>query len=458
MTPSDVRDEAFSRVSEVPISTCGEAFSDGTFIELTRRVGDSARLDLLLWDAHEQVVGATVRYHGRVYKPSSIPQTIVDELNLPWRIGAFASARDLVAKISNLFDEFVGLPEKFAALLGRFVLATWLVDAVQTAPRLLIEGPDTVRARQLFRLLRCLCRRALPLAGVSPASLCSLPNSMCFTLLIDWTNISATLSNLLGAATRRDSQILRGGELLDLYGAQIFLRDGEAGDSIRPVDAIQIPCMPSARQMPLLDRDAQQRIVEGIQPQLLAFRLANYRGAASTRVDCSNFAIQLRELAASLAAATPGDADLQTQLHRLLQEKDDQLRTAHWVDLNTVILESILVRCHEGKTGCVYVGELAEIAQKILERRGENRKIDPGEVGRRIKSLGFSAEPRDARGVKLRLSTGVCFRAHDLGHRFDVPAVRECRCRSVGSVGKSSEVAEESSAASPGNSLRRGAR
>jgi hypothetical protein len=73
----------------------------------------------------------------------------------------------------------------------------------------------------------------------------------------------------------------------------------------------------------------------------------------------------------------------------------------------------------------VYVGGIAEMAEKILEGRGEGRKLDPGEVGRRIKTLGFSTEARDARGVKLRLTTTVCVRVHELAHQCNVPGVHE---------------------------------
>ena len=134
----------------------------------------------------------------------------------------------------------------------------------------------------------------------------------------------------------------------------------------------------------------------------------------------------------SLAAATPEDADLQGELHALLEEESAEIEAANWVDPNTVIVEAILAHCREAKMQSVYVGEIAAMAGKILEGRGDLRRLDAGETGRRIKNLGFSAEPRDAKGVKLRLTNEVCVRAHELAHHFDVPAVRECDCRAVG--------------------------
>jgi len=123
-------------------------------------------------------------------------------------------------------------------------------------------------------------------------------------------------------------------------------------------------------------------------------------------------------------------------LHELLHEQNDEIDAANWVDPNTVIIEAILAHCREAKMQSVYVGAIAEMAERILEGPGEIRKLDPGGAGRRIKSLGFSTEPRDARGIRLRLTNATCIRAHDLAHQFDVPGVEECECKDVGHVGQ----------------------
>jgi hypothetical protein len=418
-----------------PISTCGKLFTGGTFVELVR-AGGSARPSLLLWDGHQQVVGDVVEFRGQRYKPRTIHETILHELKLPSRVGSFGSVRELLADICKLLDKFIGLPEKLTALIGRFVLATWLVDAMQTAPRILILGRDTVRARQLLQLLHCVCRRALPIAAVSTAGFCSLPSGMRFTLLLSESNISAELSNLLDTALRRDSPILRVGELRDLFGAQAIL--SEVGFDPKTVAAasIQVPCLPGGQRLPVLDHATQASLVEEYQPKMLAFRLSNHTEACATNYDASKLAIPLQELAIGLATATPGDTGLQHELLTLLQEENSEIESANWVDLNTVIIEAILVHCREAKMESVYVGEIAEMAEKILEGRGEGRKLDPGEVGRRIKTLGFSTEARDARGVKLRLTTTVCVRVHELAHQCNVPGVHECECRNVRHVGQ----------------------
>ncbi len=410
--------------------TSGEAFPDGKFIELVR-TSESARPSLLFWNGHTHVVGQVVEHQGRRYELLRIHGTILNELKLPTKVGTPVSACEILSEICRLIDQFVGLPEKFAALVGRSIMATWLVDAMTTAPRLLIEGPDAARAGQLMRLLHCCCRRALPMSAVTPAALCSLPSGMRFTLLLHQDAVSSKLAAILQASTVRGNPILRAGQLRDLFGAQAILSDAGFGDERWAVSSVRVPCMPNGAPFKILGTEQQQRIAEDMQDKLLAYRFSNYQAACATMFDNSQFAIPLQELSASLAAATPADVDLQAQLQELLQEENAEIRSANWVDADTVIIEAILAHCREAKQAAVYIGALAEMASKIREGRGHSRELDPGEVGRRVKNLGFSAEPRDANGVKLLLSNAVCVRAHELAHQFDVPAVHNCDCKSV---------------------------
>jgi hypothetical protein len=428
---SAAREVVPSAVSDAPIPTFGEVFAGGAFVELVR-AGASIHPRLLLRDGPQEMVGDVVEYRGQRYESQSIHRTILRELTLPAEVGTSGAVRELLADLVGLIDRFVRLPEKSMALVGRFILATWVVDALQTAPRMLIEGPDYARARQLMQLLHCCCRRAVPMSAVTPAGLCSLPSGMRLTLLLQQDAISSKLAALLKAASVRGNPILRAGQLRDLFGAQVVLCDAGFDQETWVASSIRVPCMPTSGRLPVLNAGQQQRIAEEFQAKLLGFRLSHYPAACATSFDTSKFAFPLQQLAMSLAAATPEDAELQAELHTLLQEENAEIEAANWVDPNTFIVEAILAHCREAKLQSVYVGEIAAMAGKILEGRGDLRRLDAGETGRRIKNLGFAAEPRDARGVKLRLTNEVCVRAHELAHQFDVPAVRECDCKAVG--------------------------
>lgn len=305
------------------IPTYGEVLPGRSLIELVRAF-DSGRPTLLFWDGREHVVGDVIRHREKSYIARTIPETIFQALNLPSHAGPFVSTSELFGEICELIHKFVGLPEKFSALTGRFVLATWLVDAMAKAPRILIDGPDIMRARQLLQLLQCLCRRGLRSAALSPAGFCSLPSGMRFTLLVGETSFSSRLANLLEATLVRDALIMKAGELRDLFGAQVILRDTGLEEKICPPAIIQIPCGPIGNGLPGLDREQQRRIAEEFQPRLLAFRMSKFQAACTTRFDASTFSTPLRELAATFAAATPGDINLQTELIGLLHEEDGE--------------------------------------------------------------------------------------------------------------------------------------
>jgi hypothetical protein len=122
-----------------------------------------------------------------------------------------------------------------------------------------------------------------------------------------------------------------------------------------------------------------------------------------------------------LAAATPDDAELQAEVFELLGEEDAESRSARWIDLSVIAVEAVLVACHESPGKAVYVSELSNIAQALLNGRGDASTIDPGAFGRRLKLLGFVTEPRDAKGKKLRLTEAVRERALQLARDLDIP-------------------------------------
>lgn len=407
------------------ISTCGEVFPDGTFIDVVRPA-DMTAPNLVVWRHAELTAGLVAEHNGLTYKPLPIHGSILRLLRLPAAAGSFGSDRDLHGELCAQVVKFAGLAPKFSSLISRFVLATWVLEALENAPVLVLVGPDSERANQIVRLLHCLCRRALPVTAASPSSICTLPSGMRFTLLIRQPSISPKLSNVLQAATRRDAPILRDGKLLDLFGAQVISCD--AGIDGWPGGVLPIPCVPSGDRLPALDKDTQQRIAQELQPKLLAYRFARYAQASVSRFDTSKFAMPLRGLASTLAAVTPGDAGLQNELHSLLEDENTEINSANWIDLNTVIIEALLVFCREAKNPGVYVGEIADMATAILKGHGEIRELDPGEVGRRLKSLGFVTAPRDARGVRLELSNKVCVQVQVLANQLNVPGAKEACC------------------------------
>jgi hypothetical protein len=181
--------------------------------------------------------------------------------------------------------------------------------------------------------------------------------------------------------------------------------------------------IPTNQPLPIFDETTQHRVSAELQPKLLRYRFANYGRASTLRVDVSRLTHSLQELALSLAATTPDDADLQEQIFALLDAEDREIRSSAWVDYSTVVIESLLFAGREWKGVEKYVGDLAEVTEEIWKGRGVNAQVDPGAYGKRLRLLGFEPEPRDAKGSKLRLTDAVCNLAQKLARDFNVPEV-----------------------------------
>ena len=402
-----------------PISTAGEVFADGAMIEL---IGGAhpAHPQLMLWDGSNEFVGPVVEYKGDRYEPAEIERSVLQHLALPTRCCPHGTTREFLTETCTLIANLVGLDEKTASLAARIVLCSAIIDVVSVAPMLVIAGPDTTRANRLVNVLRCLCWHSVPLTSVTPASFCSLANGARYTFLISQANISEKLQKLLDDASRSDRKIPFRGRLLDLFGVQVIQSESVFAEDPWPLRSIRIAMLPTETALPAFDQ-AQRPIATEFQAKLLSFRRSNLVAAQRLDFDASKFSLGLRDLARSLAAATPDDIELQADVFELLREEDAESRSAQWIDLSVIAVEAVLVACRESPGEAVYVSELSNIAQAILNGRGEDSTIHAGAFGKRLKLLRFVAEPRDAKGKKLRLTEAVRDRALQLAHDLDIP-------------------------------------
>lgn len=413
-----------------PIATGGAVFAHGAMIELVGGAHD-AHPQLMLWDGSQEIIAPVVEHNGRLYKPAPVENSILHQLTLPARCSPHGTTREFLTEICRLTVDLIGLDEKSAALTARVVLCSAVVDALSIAPVFVITGPDTARANRLMSLLRCLCRHSVPLTGVTPAGFCSLGSGLRFTFLISQAGISDRLQKLLNDTSCRDRKIPFRGRLLDLFGIQVIQSESVfPDDSWRP-RSIQISVVPTETALPPFDQDAQQRIASEFQAKLLSFRRSNLGAAQRLNFDTSKFSIELRDLAHSLAAATPDDPELQAEVLELLREEDAESRAARWIDPGVITVEALLVAWHESPGEAVYVSELSKIAQAVLNGRGGNSTIDPGSFGKRLQLLGFVTELRDAKGKKLRLTDTVYNRARQLARDLDIPEPWGLRCPEV---------------------------
>jgi hypothetical protein len=231
------------------------------------------------------------------------------------------------------------------------------------------------------------------------------------------------LWQFLNAVRNRDEYIPRGGRLLDLHCAIATYSEQPAGYTPKTFPGIEISVTRTRRKISILDDSARLRIARDFQPKLLTYRFTNYQKVLSSTFDAPQFMSPIREIARNLGACTPDDPDLQQEAIKLFQARDVQIRSDGWVEVDTVIIETLLGLVHEAKLRSVYVGEIAEAASEILAGRGDKEELEARGVGDRLRLLHLVTEPRDSRGFKLALTPSVSRHIHELARDHEVPSI-----------------------------------
>jgi hypothetical protein len=414
----------FLRERTIAIATSGEFFPDGHVIEPVRAISNVQELALLVWDGKRVTIALRAELDGRTYLPARMDPTILRELRFPKTSAPYGSAKQLLSEMSALVTEYTGLSENFVVAVSRFALCSWFASVLPTAPWLSIVGKNVVLGDQLLRLLRGLCRHALPVTDVNAAGVYSLPFELGLTLLIQQPELDGQVARLLLAARKRDACIPRGGRLLRAHAPIATYAESSPDFGGGMLAAIEIPATPTSSYLPLLDPEAECRIADEFQPKLLGYMLENHQQVADSKLDWPMLSSSIRELGRSLASCTPGDTDLQTQVIHFLKAQDESERAARCSDVDVVLIEALLFLCHEGHA-CAYVGEVEVAAQTILLQRGENVVLTPKAVAAKMRRFGLVIEARDSRGYRVLLTQGACRRVHELAVGYDVPAVQD---------------------------------
>src|SRR5882762_1568045 len=141
------------------VATTGEIFEDGTILEVVSDTNDYKQLDVAFWNGQKQTVSSRWERKGYIYAPATDPRMLRPH-KFPKGAAPVESIKKLVGDVSTVIRRYSGLAESFATLVTFFVLATWVIDAIPTAPWLSILGMETIASAQLLMLLNSLCRHS----------------------------------------------------------------------------------------------------------------------------------------------------------------------------------------------------------------------------------------------------------------------------------------------------------
>jgi len=420
-----------------PIETLGEVFEDGSFIEPVHDPTDRNAIKLLLFDGKSVQISSRVEHENQIFVPREIDPTLARELYLPEEIRPNESVPQLALDLVQLVQRYCGLEVEAAELIVRFYFADWVMDALPAAPSLVIIGPKSRELAQLFGLTKCLSRHALLLTEVTANSLGSLPTDLGLTLAIDQPVLKEPVERLLNASRKPAIKVPRHGTLWSPYFSKVVhCTDQFQASSIK---GAKLVVAPNRQPVPLLDDREQVRIAREFQPRLQSFRFANY---ATVRTRLVEDSIPESAVPAPVSALpVPGfeDAELHANILDLVADSAVEASEDLWTDPTAVLIESLLMACHLSNQTARYMGQVADEMMTLRSARGEERKIQPNQVGRMIRDLGFKTEPRDSQGIKLLLTESVRKKIHKLAYDFAVPSMPVPGCTQCEALGMKRE-------------------
>ncbi len=402
-------------------------FSDGSAIE---RVRD--RKLLLYKPGENEKICTEHAINGNGYEPGCLDTQLEDSLRLPDRTEHFGTVEDLISSLSENIATYAPLDEATRVLLASFVLSTWVVDCLPTAPVLNLWGPVGTE-NPLIDVLSCLCRRPLRLTDPTVRELSVLPGGLCPTIVLKRPS-QRVLTQLLAAATERDFSILRAGRLINLQCAIIAYTEEPFARA-----ALSLPLLEAGTdQYKALGKAEAQHLLDHLSPRLLQYRLSQHVEIANANVDRPHLARGARALARLFGACTKGDPGVQDKIVRALQRIDEGIKVEQSQGSAAAVLEALLVLCHE-KTQAAFVFEVTELANGILLGRHNGPELTPKVVGGIVRSkLGLSPRRRGP-GYELALTGEIPRQIHRLANVWGVLSMQQpvTDCPACGEISSS---------------------
>jgi len=350
--------------------------------------------------------------------PAEIGEDLPREIILATGVSNYKSTADLFNRIAGVFQSMCALERNNAEMATFFVFGTHFAECRDPAPRAIVTGMETWEVLQFLSLLGCFCRHAIPAAFFEPVGHRDLPAGCSPTFVIsDPRRLGAHLQ-FLDATQCHGFSVAGSGRIAQRPFSAVILQRDHAPDVTVSNTFCRINATPQSRPQ-LFDAKALRRIAGTFQPQLLLYRFRNRSRVASMTFDPGSLSGATRALASVLGSCFPDSEELQKRVVRLLESQDEERRLDHARCESAVVLEALLIACHEERAS-VHVGEIADLANGILDLRGDGYRLKARKVGSILRSFSLG-QRRDIHGYGFLLSTECQRRIHQLGRAWDVP-------------------------------------
>jgi hypothetical protein len=289
-----------------------------------------------------------------------------------------------------------------------------------------VSGPVYSGKSTLLRLLGALCRRGVLAGDLSPGALYRLSGSITPTLLIDEFDPgrdgrSRQLLGLLRMGNAPGVHVARANGVYETFGPKVISSRLAPPDAALASRCLNIPMLPSGRNIRPLDRPALAGIKNEFQPPLLGFRVQYFKRPLKTfSFQLADLSPRIRQIGEALLATFPGDQAAEDGIHRLLREHESEAKLSRYGEQEWVVGCALFRDVHQ--TDTITMGSLAATANFLLAQAGESYTLKPRRVGELVRGFGLRTEKLGNQGRGLRLTLKTKEKVHQLAQRLGLKA------------------------------------
>jgi hypothetical protein len=153
------------RENSSAILTAGEAFPDGTVIELLRDQGCPPKLSLVRYQDGFLETKPEISDANRAYAPISVDPSVATATRFPSRVAPPEPTISLFTDAQAFLNSHLGQLEPCITAMVFAIFATWLAPVLPAAPILSIFVPPGGPKKRVLQIFNALCRRPLRLIG-----------------------------------------------------------------------------------------------------------------------------------------------------------------------------------------------------------------------------------------------------------------------------------------------------
>jgi hypothetical protein len=416
--PEVVNGESSNDSTQAPASEPSVLGAELTPVLDLMRMQDGQIFVALFQSSRTLTLRPVIEYGGRRNYVPRLPRALSRSLLLPTTVKPYVSTRELFNSICTLLREHALLDGRQRRLVTYWVMASWFPDFLSFIPPLVVTGP-ALAADLLLGALRYVCRRPVPLAGLTPAILSAIPfDELAPTLLIREPQLNKRMAGLLDASNRPGYFVASGKDMVPFYCAKCIYLGEDVDEQRLTAHGIHVH-LTRNRTGPILT-SPQKDVVQDLQNRLFYYRLQNHDKVASSKFMLGQLLPEFSTVAQTLGAAVVDDAALQRTILELLREPDEQARVDHGRARNARVLRAVLSYCHEHERQRVLVNEIADAVNQTYQSEGEPLKISAEAVGHVLKNLGLYTQRLGNEGRGLVLDQPKRQRVHEIADQMQV--------------------------------------